>query len=328
MLYQQVEVKHQILINMINMTNIIKVFKKNTFMRQLSFVIIALVMLSFYTCDEGDIISVDLSFNDDFSYCGETDLILYKTLDDPVQSLSVLMENITIEDLLEVDETTNTIEIEKSGTLNYRQYSSNTSLTNLFCNEVPSSQVNIIDDDETDVTVFINTVLTDDDDNDGVSKEIEGTTNDKDEDDILDYLDQDDDGDNVLTIDENPDPNGDGNVSDAQDTDGDGTPDYLDDDDDGDGIKTIDEENDTQDQDPTNDKTDVDNPDVPDYLNANIVSEVTATAYRAHTIHQVYEIIVSLSDVSLSTIYYENLYFGSFDEVSLPEKTRTETPEF
>ena len=43
-----------------------------------------------------------------------------------------------------------------------------------------------------------------------------------------DYLDNDDDGDNLLTADENPDINGDGNPADAQDTDNDGTPDYLD----------------------------------------------------------------------------------------------------
>jgi hypothetical protein len=53
-----------------------------------------------------------------------------------------------------------------------------------------------------------------------------------------DYLDDDDDGDGILTADEGADPNGDGDPSDAVDTDGDGTPDYLDDDDDNDGIPT------------------------------------------------------------------------------------------
>ena len=44
----------------------------------------------------------------------------------------------------------------------------------------------------------------------------------------LDYKDSDDDGDNVPTLNEKPDPNDDGDLSDAQDTDGDGIPDYLD----------------------------------------------------------------------------------------------------
>ncbi|TVQ91454.1 MAG: hypothetical protein EA397_10410 [Deltaproteobacteria bacterium] len=82
---------------------------------------------------------------------------------------------------------------------------------------------------------------------------------------VPDYLDDDDDGDNIPTIDEEPDPNGDGNPEDARvttppipdylnpdddgdgvytkfeigrDTDGDGIVDHLDPDDDGDGILT------------------------------------------------------------------------------------------
>ena len=43
-----------------------------------------------------------------------------------------------------------------------------------------------------------------------------------------DYLDNDDDNDGLLTIDENPDPNGDGNPDDAQNSDADSAPDYLD----------------------------------------------------------------------------------------------------
>lgn len=42
------------------------------------------------------------------------------------------------------------------------------------------------------------------------------------------YLDADDDGDGIPTKDENADPNGDGDPSDALDSDGDGIPDYLD----------------------------------------------------------------------------------------------------
>jgi hypothetical protein len=51
---------------------------------------------------------------------------------------------------------------------------------------------------------------------------------DTDDDGFPNFLDTDDDGDGTLTKDENPDPNGDGNPSDALDTDGDNIPDYLD----------------------------------------------------------------------------------------------------
>ncbi len=72
----------------------------------------------------------------------------------------------------------------------------------------------------------------------------------------------DDDGDGVLTTDE--DINGDGDPT-NDDTDGDGIPNYLDTDDDGDGIETIDEDA-NGDGDPTNDDTDGDG--IPDYLDA------------------------------------------------------------
>ena len=55
---------------------------------------------------------------------------------------------------------------------------------------------------------------------------------------IPNYKDNDDDNDNVLTKDENPDPNGDGDISDAQNTDGTDEPDYLDTDDDNDSVIT------------------------------------------------------------------------------------------
>lgn len=45
---------------------------------------------------------------------------------------------------------------------------------------------------------------------------------------IHNYIDRDDDNDGILTIDENADPNGDGDPSDALDSDEDGIPDYLD----------------------------------------------------------------------------------------------------
>lgn len=99
-----------------------------------------------------------------------------------------------------------------------------------------------------------------------------------------DYLDGDDDGDGIDTKDENPDPNGDGDPSDAQDTDGDGIPDYLepndvdtdgdghynhdDDDDDGDGKPTAGENADPNGDGNPADALDSDGDNTPDYLDA------------------------------------------------------------
>ncbi|MEN9422754.1 MAG: hypothetical protein RL122_137, partial [Pseudomonadota bacterium] len=56
---------------------------------------------------------------------------------------------------------------------------------------------------------------------------------------ILDYLDEDDDNDGLLTEYEQADPNGDGNPADQRDTDKDGIADWLDTDDDADGVLTM-----------------------------------------------------------------------------------------
>ncbi|QKX03822.1 Ig-like domain-containing protein [Aquimarina sp. TRL1] len=79
-----------------------------------------------------------------------------------------------------------------------------------------------------------NGVPTGDCDGDGIENQYEDidgdgdyTNDDSDNDGIPDYLDEDDDGDGIATIDERPDPNGDGNPDDAVDSDGNGIPDYL-----------------------------------------------------------------------------------------------------
>jgi hypothetical protein len=66
-----------------------------------------------------------------------------------------------------------------------------------------------------------------DSDDDGLLDNAEGLINDTDKDEIPDYLDFDDDGDGILTKDENPDPNGDGYPEDAYDSDSNNIPDYL-----------------------------------------------------------------------------------------------------
>ena len=94
------------------------------------------------------------------------------------------------------------------------------------------------------------------------------TLQDTDNDTTDDFQDIDDDGDNVATIDENPNPDGDGNpdTGETQDTDLDGIYDYLDIDDDGDGIYTVFEDYDN-DNNPLNEDTDGDG--VPDFIDVD-----------------------------------------------------------
>lgn len=144
-------------------------------------------------------------------------------------------------------------------------------------------------------TFSVRAVNITDHDSDGIFSKYEDVDNDQDlrspdnadntdEDNILlptgssavgyNYLDNDDDGDGVLTIFENPDPNGDGNPDDAIDADGDGIPAYLDNDEfdldlDDDGIRTAFESPDPNGNGNPSDALDTDNDGIPNYIDAD-----------------------------------------------------------
>lgn len=298
-------------------------------MRKLFFVFISISLLNVYSCDDGDIITVELDFGDTFKACGESDLVLYKTKEDPSESLSIFISNYTLASILKVGDD-NTFSTNKSATLFYRTYRDATLPNDLFCSDIPPN-VNITLDESSSCTAEINTVLVEDD-NDNVLALLEDINgngdledDDTDDDGLPNYIDMDDDGDNILTKDENPDPNGDGVFDDAQDTDGDSIPDYLDADDDGDGVDTRDEENDSQDKNPANDIT---NSEVgADYLNPDVATTVVATAYREHTIIQTYTVSLIANGVSLSFLSQEALDFGTLSD-SVLSSSRKVTPTF
>ena len=232
-------------------------------MRKLLFLFSLLFVLS--SCDDGDIITVELDFDDTFTTCGE--LVFYKVKDDPSESLSlqITSPSTTLEDLLEIDDDGELLSTVETFTINgtsnqfhYRTY--NQTPTDFFCNDVQPSEIIITNDDEsTSGTATVMMALTEDD-NDGIAAALEDlngngdlTDDDTDGDGLPNYIDEDDDGDNVLTRLELDDDDLDGDdnpLTNPLDTDADGTPDYLDTDDDNDGVNTIDEENDTQDEKP------------------------------------------------------------------------------
>ncbi len=291
-------------------------------MRKSFFLFLISSFVLIYSCDDGDVITFELDFEETFEACeGVDDLVFYKIKEDPSESLSILISNYSLEDILEVGDD-NTFSETVSATLYYRTYSDITLPSDLFCSDIPSNTTINVDEND-GVTVEISTTLIEDD-NDGVltSLEFDGDT---DGDGLDDYIDADDDGDNILTADENPDPNGDGDLSDAQDTDGDGIPDYLDNDDDNDGVLTQDEESISQDNNPANDIT---NSDVgADYLNPAVKESFSATSYRTHTISQTYLVILTVTNISLSTLSQDELDFGILDDPILSD-SRTVTPDF
>ncbi|KJD36274.1 hypothetical protein PW52_06695 [Tamlana sedimentorum] len=296
-------------------------------MRKLFLYILSISLFTLLSCDDGDILDFEFEFDEDFEYCeGVSDLVLYKSKSDPSETMSLLISRYDLDDLLDVGANDTLFIEDEDASFTYRSYY-DTSIDDIFCNEIPTN-LNINIDETDDVLVDILTVLTayDDDDIDSDLEDLDGdgdlTNDDTDGDGIPNYLDADDDGDNVLTADENPDPDGDGDLSDAQDTDDDGIPDYLDDDDDDDGVLTRDEENDSTDQNPTNDLTDGV---IPDYLNDLVKNTVPATAYRSNTYYKSYYITLDIKEIGLSILSQDTLDFGYMTEG--PDSVTT-TPDF
>ena len=141
------------------------------------------------------------------------------------------------------------------------------------------------------------------DDQDGVVEAINANI-DHDNDNIPDYLDQDDDNDSILTINEVFDNDGDNVYETIPDTDNDGIPDYLDKDDDGDGILTI------------NEILDSNGDDIKDYLDENIAiaqEDSGIVAPNEYNLQYTMSIIIknmSLVNSSGNAINYTNYEYG------------------
>lgn len=297
-------------------------------MRKLFLSLIGLCFLISSSCDDGDIITVEFDFDDTFRACGE--LVFYKTKGDPSETLSLEVNDVDFSELFQVEVGEILETVSNSNTFNYRTYNNANLPSDLFCSDIPSSEINISEDYVSSNNTAIFTSILTEDDNDGIPaalEDINGNGNydddDTDGDGIPNYLDQDDDGDNVLTINEKHNYTEANGLTNAQDTDGDGIPDYLDNDDDGDGVLTRNEENLDQDQNPTNDITDVNVG--PDYLNPDVFFDIPAVAYRTHTIYQTYTVSLIITNISLTIISLDEFEFGTLNDSAL-SSSRTETP--
>ncbi|NQX86916.1 MAG: hypothetical protein HRT67_13635 [Flavobacteriaceae bacterium] len=305
-----------------------------------------IAVLGFVSCDDGDLITTNLTLDDitEFQNCG--DLVFYKLQEVPFESLSLSLSSPSnsvsdfIEGALENENGNYEVTYEltnSSNTILYRSYAATYTdelADELFCNDVPANIVITSEsqNDPSQGTIKITTSFddTDGDDNDGIPAELEDINedgnydnDDTDQDGIPNYLDDDDDGDNVPTTEENHNYSSTNGLSNAQDTDSDGTPDYLDTDDDGDSVLTRDEENQSQDQNPINDETEEG---TPDYLNPSVQSTVAATAYREHTIEQTFTIHVEISNFILYPLSQDSLDYGTL--TPSPTEERKITPDF
>ena len=189
----------------------------------------------------------------------------------------------------------------------YRTYSADP--ITYICQDIPDANVSVNQNYEANVGTanFMSTF--EDDDNDGIPTALE-FDGDTDGDGIPDYKDSDDDGDNVPTLNEKPDPNNDGDLSDAQDTDGDGTPDYLDIDDDNDGTLTrLEDEN--------NNGNLFDDlatgAAVARFLDNTVSETYTVTAVRENVFTRTFRINVTLENIDLSILATDSFELGTYE---------------
>ena len=214
-------------------------------------VLISLITLLSYSCDDGDIIITSFEFDDsNLQICtgAETDEFVFFKINNSInESISFNFINPRYEQDSITGANPIEIALSENSQLIYRQY--NTTITaDYFCTTIPDANVTIVDELViSQGKAEIRVEIVEEDDEDGVPAEeedINGNGNleddDTDGDEIPNYKDQDDDGDNVLTSAELPnDIPGDDSY---RDTDDDGIPDYLDNDDDGDDIPTLQED--------------------------------------------------------------------------------------
>jgi len=286
-----------------------------------------LIIITFTSCNDGDIIVTSFDFDEaNLQSCaGDIGYLFFKINEGDTESLSFRI-GITEQQF----KTNNTLVSTFNGAgifANYRIYDG-TVTNSYFCNEVPPTTPNVTIEYLADsgTSTLITTALFDDNDGletvDSNDEDLEGT-GDKDKDGIPNYYDFDDDGDNVPTIDELDTENADGDndpLTNPLDTDGDTIPDYLDSDDDGDGVLTRDEAEGTLD--PTQIGIGI-----PNYLSNLVVEEDIVEEFREHNYDFDSDIQLILTNLVLingdEEITRETLNMGTIESILTGNEVKT-----
>jgi len=302
------------------------------------------ITVLFIACDDGDILVEDLSFADiDVQAClpgdtsGNRTYLFYKS--DVIDFESISVQVTASVDFFNVDSTVAnpylSFSLASTNQVEYRKYDGAPG-DEYFCSLLPPTSpraIDVLTSTAGEVRLIVtNQVLTStaalnnqeddelDSDSDGIPNYLEplldtdGNILDTDGDGLPNKIDEDDDGDNVLTRDEGVIIGTDGQISTARDSDIDGIPDYLDNDDDGDGIFTI-QEDANRDFDPSNDFTN--NTSMPDYLNpaVNVAVSPAIDSFREHQYNRIPIIEIQIPRL---TLVKENgtIVFDDFEDVS------------
>ena len=276
------------------------------------------------SCDDGDIITTQLDFTEiDLNSCpiitnGTSFNHTFYKLNTENQEGLVLTLN-TTDNILEAGVTHGPYSINTTNVFEFRKFNG-VPASNYFCSSIPPASPGINEVfAASNGTFTIQTVISFEDDEDGIPREIEnaaGINQDFDGDGILNYRDFDDDGDNVPTSEEGVlVVDGAIDVLNSWDDDNDGILNYLDPDDDGDGIPTKQEDL-NRNLNPADDFSP--NQILPNYRLSNITIEAIPAVVerRVHEVKQTKSQSIVLNNVTLSNgpeqLVYENYVLGIF----------------
>jgi len=288
-------------------------------------ILIAISSLCF-ACNDGDIIVRDFNFEEsNLDNCGGPGGYTFFNINNSAaaESISLILSTT---DLLFLESGVEEYVLDgNSNIVDYRKYNDDVS-SDYFCSNIPpTSPIVTLEFVGESGIAELSTVVSRLDD-DGIEEDITSDL-DTDGDGLLNYFDEDDDGDNVITLIELGLGFVTGDDEFPLDTDGDGIFDYLDNDDDGDGVLTRYEDA-NGDLDPTNDETEESAG--PDYLNSNVSNTNIIDQYRLHSYSFISDISILLIDLVLKNndeeIIQETLNMGNQNNVI--NTTVTVAPEF
>jgi len=269
-----------------------------------------IVIVSF-SCDDGNLDIPEFNFSSiDVDDCG--DVVLFKINENETLVIEIDPRLSSDEDtFLTFNWDNKAFSVTEGGTnrITYRTLAEKPT-ANYFCQNIPPTSPAVLTEWTGTGNVLVDTDLTIDD-NDNVVEEVNDDV-DFDQDGIPDYKDSDDDGDDISTLKEDVD--GDGDPT-NDDTDGDGKPNYLDDDDDEDGTPTK-EESTTEDANGNG---------IVDYLDPGTLSTIGSPRILKNSYEELYKTTIIIEPLKLinsngAPINYDRYEFGTI------ETSKTKTP--
>lgn len=284
--------------------------------------------LLLFSCDDGDIIVTDFDFdNQALNWCGDfEDQVVFNLNNDQVNEAIAFRFSLDTPELEFFSTEVGQISIPLNSTnqIIYRVFDAEVD-DSYFCNEIPPVAPDVTEEyrSTTGGEVIITTTLktANDHDGDGVPSTAEGMAEelDTDGDGIPDYLDIDDDADNLLTRVEIA-VEAENMAQGFPDSDNDGLPNFIDADDDNDGTITRYEDWNMN----NNPADDVNTEGLPHYLDPTLTDSFTVDTFRENVISRSYRYVFSIENLTLvnqggdgEQIRLQNYVLGFYDSPTL-----------